>query len=492
MASPMTELPCPPRALPTALLLLTVAAACGVDPAGSAPEPVEPPPAATSQPAPEAPPPPADAPTFVAGAASADVTPQVGAPLGGFGARRKGNIDLDPSNAVTFFEPSTGVRDPLSCRALYLSDGKAEVAFLAIDVIAVTSEAVTKIATRQQALGGTLDAEELLVFGSHTHSGSGALTSLRLWEQAAMDLYVPSVEAVLVDGCASALATAQKNARPARVGSRTGKIAGATRNRRAEVSPYVTTSTVDEDVALLRVDGVDGQPIAALWNFAIHGTALGPDNLLFSADVMGAANAALASALPGVTFLFANGAEGDIAPSASGEQGMTTLGSQIAEAVRDVYLATPLDAEPSLRASSATVDFPGAALVLSDVAGDLDLGPVKNLLGGGSGVTVALGPQWIETQFRFQAVRVGRDAVFVSIPGEAIYEIGQALKSAGKGHGARDVFAVGLANGHMGYITSGRELEAGGYEATMTFFGPDTGTKVVNACLARIAAVFAP
>ena len=35
------------------------------------------------------------------------------------------------------------------------------------------------------------------------------------------------------------------------------------------------------------MDDMNGNPIATLWNFAIHGVCYGPSNMMFSGDIMG-------------------------------------------------------------------------------------------------------------------------------------------------------------------------------------------------------------
>ncbi len=47
----------------------------------------------------------------------------------------------------------------------------------------------------------------------------------------------------------------------------------------------------------------------------------------------------------------------------------------------------------------------------------------------------------------------------------------------------------GFANGYMSYVTDEAEYGAGGCEAVATLFGPDTGRRLVDACVERIAAV---
>ena len=61
------------------------------------------------------------------GLARCDVTPPVGTPLAGYGVapRRRSSPNLTPGAPDHFFTGSTGERDPVYARALYVSDGKA-------------------------------------------------------------------------------------------------------------------------------------------------------------------------------------------------------------------------------------------------------------------------------------------------------------------------------------------------------------------------------
>jgi hypothetical protein len=43
-------------------------------------------------------------------------------------------------------------------------------------------------------------------------------------------------------------------------------------------------------LGLIRVDEFSGKPMATLWNFAMHGTCYGPDNMKYSGDIMGNVN----------------------------------------------------------------------------------------------------------------------------------------------------------------------------------------------------------
>jgi hypothetical protein len=70
---------------------------------------------------------------------------------------------------------------------------------------------------------------------------------------------------------------------------------------------------VDRAVLAVSVFGEDGKRLATLVNYACHGTVLGPDNLLVSADWVGAMRRKVEAELGGMT-LFLQGATGNLNP----------------------------------------------------------------------------------------------------------------------------------------------------------------------------------
>ena len=73
-----------------------------------------------------------------------------------------------------------------------------------------------------------------------------------------------------------------------------------TQNRRAKISPYVQPGSIDPNLGLIRVDDMNNNPIATLWNFAMHGVCYGPENMMTSGDIMGKH---ILPSLPSVLFL---------------------------------------------------------------------------------------------------------------------------------------------------------------------------------------------
>jgi hypothetical protein len=106
-------------------------------------------------------------------------------------------------------------------------------------------------------------------------------------------------------------ARAREGAAPAKLGlSRAEARIG--RNRRLADGP------LDAGVLVARIDSLDGTPRAVLFVHGCHPTALGHDNLAYSADWPWAARERIEAAFPGATAIFALGAHADVDPRTRG------------------------------------------------------------------------------------------------------------------------------------------------------------------------------
>src|SRR5690606_8365683 len=71
---------------------------------------------------------------------------------------------------------------------------------------------------------------------------------------------------------------------------------------------------VDRKIGILKItDSQNGEPMALIANYAIHGTVMGGENLLISGDAPGVVSAYVEQET-GAPLLFINGAAGNIAP----------------------------------------------------------------------------------------------------------------------------------------------------------------------------------
>src|SRR3989338_5465994 len=215
----------------------------------------------------------------------------------------------------TFLEPNQGVLNPVYARALVLNDGNVSVCFVTFDLMAV-DEPMTYLAWLMAAAKGfPVPFEKCTFTGSHTHSSyAGWMSQFGIQITPTMDLLVPAVQQSIAASAADAMIQAWNSMVPAAVGVNTGLLTNVTHNRRAGTSPYVTSGTIDPHMGILRVDDLNGNPIATAWNFACHGTCYGPDNMQASGDILGVANFQIEENLGGVA-LFLQADAGDVSPT---------------------------------------------------------------------------------------------------------------------------------------------------------------------------------
>jgi hypothetical protein len=434
------------------------------------------------------------APRLKAGAASVDVTPtQKGVPLGGFGGepRRKftllnipahlsaalGNCyDPAPGDAASLFEPSQGKHDPITAKALVLDNGQTKAAVVKIDAIGI--DRTMRDELEQAAKGLGIPAENLIVTATHTHSGPGAVTHHKLFALVAMDcLHDPTYQAMLA-GVKQALTQADAALQPARIGIGSVQELSVSKNRMGRPGVF------DPTLGLIKVVASKAdKPIAALMNFAVHGTCLGASNMQFSADLMGYAERDLEKKLGGGVALFVNGTEGDVAPSQGGLTGAAALGGILADSTGKLWQTLATKPWIEIQGKLEDVQMPKAS-----VKGCLELfGAGKTLCDYIPGLKLPL-DGFMQKELPFGALRLD-DVVIATIPGEAITDIGQEIKKAGKADGFRLTLLFGLANDHMGYVVTKDLYATDGYEPNSTMYGESTGTIVVNAATKVIGAV---
>jgi len=232
---------------------------------------------------------------MLAGVARVDITPPLGLPLRGWAARN--------ARARTAHEP-------LIAQALVLDDEQqpgGQAAIVAIDLPHVGRGLTTDVRARVHASTGLPEAAVLLN-ASHTHSGPPLdLGNGISWTP--QDPEYARYAAVLPELIAGAIYGAYHARQPARVASGSGRAPGVSTNRVAHADP------VDDSVQVLRVDALDGAPIAVLGSFACHGTCMGGQVPDWNADFAAPLRTTVEHALRGsVECLFLQGCAGDIAP----------------------------------------------------------------------------------------------------------------------------------------------------------------------------------
>jgi neutral ceramidase len=429
----------------------------------------------------------------------------VGVPLAGYnhGKRRVPFWPVPEFTKYTsWMTPSTGVRDTCFVKALVIEVGSTSFCFITMDGIGSEYTLLRQGYEIAAAQGFPLPFENLLMSGSHSHSGPGAIAPRMLWSIApAIDFIVAEVAEFYANAIGQAMMDAYSALRPARIGAGMGNLVGVTANRRASFSPYVNKGTIDPHLGVLSLQELEtNTTIATLWNFAIHGVCYGPDNLEFSADIMGYACDLIEAQLGGVA-LFVNGDAGDIDPAPT----MCDLaphfkGSPLmADAVVSVARGLTMSDSAELAVYAHNVPFGPTNLNYTlgrfnncTTGGTLDICTLCSLLR--CDINVHMPSSFIENDPIFTALRLsiaGNDTVIVSIPGEALVELGWWIRNDTQKLGFENTFLAGYSNSHMGYFATPDEYDIGGYESQLTLWGIDTAQMVRAGCYSAASKVTA-
>jgi hypothetical protein len=380
-------------------------------------------------------------------------------PLAGYGspARRLLVPDFLGRHPHAFWlKPSTGALDAIMARALVLQAGSTRLLWVAVDLVAVDAGLADEVRAAAGDAGLAYDA--VILSASHTHSGPGAFVDSKIFGVVTADRFDPSVRRALVAGIADAARRAERAKTRAVVAASVGPVPGLTESR--------LDLPLDPELAVLRLARPDGAPIALVWNYAIHGTALGPRNRKLSGDLMGVASHRLERRL-GVPVLFVNGAVGDVSPRQHGESGVDDLGGRLADAVAAAWQRARPRAAGPLEIARSRVDLPAPFLA------------VRNCTGGWAPgfLTIPLDSA-LPRAAELIGVRLG-DIAWVTIPGELQTALGRTVKEAGRRR-FEVAFVAGLSNGYLGYLLTAGAYRRPGYIGCASLFGDRAGERVAD------------
>lgn len=241
-----------------------------------------------------------------------------------------------------------GVRDPLHARALYLAE-RDDCLWLELDVCLLAPTQADAVRRRVAERIG-IPPRRVLVACTHTHSGpeTGLFAALG-------GAPTPPDPAHLLDVAVEAAARARAAAGPARLGVGRAE-AHIGRSRRVAGAP------IDPEVLVVRVDREGGGPLAVLYVHGCHPTALGHDNLEYSADWPGAASRAIEAALPGALGCFALGAHGDVDPRTRGVFDLALAGQSVGVAYEEMEALGREVGAAAANAAAAIVPAPDATV----------------------------------------------------------------------------------------------------------------------------------
>jgi neutral ceramidase len=227
-----------------------------------------------------------------AGAAEKTLDIPVGTALGGYTARAgflgsAGVVDARKVKISGTFNPSIGITTAPKVKAVALTAGEETVVILHMDAIFVYEGMLYDL---EQRLGAEY-AGKVIIAASHSHSAWAQFTAhgpLKLgagqMRQLVYDRFLTTFEAAARDALAAR--------RPAKIGffydgdfDPTNQI---NHDRRGDNDMLPGGNIKDNTFYLIRIDGTDDVPIAAIPIFGEHGTLNDDDNPFASTDSTGA------------------------------------------------------------------------------------------------------------------------------------------------------------------------------------------------------------
>ena len=403
-------------------------------------------------------------------------------------------VDITPAGAEVLwgFEdrttPATGTIDPLYARVLVLEAGSQRLALVTLDLgrsFGPGSLDQIREATRKSS-GITC----LLMAASHTHGAP-----------VVQDVYrngVPAWEKAAIEKIEAAIETAAHHLEEVRIGAGTGSVyIGHNRlrvNADGTVSWFernttqIPTAPVDPTVTVLRVDRMDGSPLAVVVNYACHPVVFGSDNLRYTADFPAVTNRVVEEALgAGAISFFLQGGSGDINPfhavtpvaqDAVGKREWTgrRLGDEAARVAKELHTSGN---------STASIDFIEETPVLR-LRWNLQQfrAAVLKFLGP-QGAEIYGAPEREEFSVRTATVLINKQIAIATFPGEPFVEFQVNWRDRCP---VRTALLAGYTNGYYGYFPTIRAAAAGGYGAASaaTWAEPGAGESFVDRAVVNV------
>jgi len=431
-----------------------------------------------------------------AGFARIDITPQLGACIAGYYARREAD----------------GVIDPLTASALVVDDGVNRAALVSIDVISMPT-AVYKMVIKRIVEKTGLDEASVILACTHTHTGPVFISSSHLHDS--NELYTEMFTHKISD----AISLAIQDLKPVTIRQGLTKAEGISFIRRyrmkdgsVRTNPGVNNPDIagpigenDEQVQVVALQQEGGDDLV-LVNFQVHADVIG--GCKFSPDFPKYVRDTIEASIPGTKCIFYNGAEGDtnhinVHPPKTkrniktlhagiGEGGVEhskTMGRVIAGAVLGIYekLEPSDDGKVFFAKDYAIVGAnictdpeklkKAKEIIEQDKRGEFvthNMEDVTVLAEAGRMVRMEKFPS-DHHELLVVAVKFA-NICFVSFPGEPFTDIGRQVKNNAD---FERCFICCCANGSEGYFPT-RDAFEGGYEARSSAFTPEVAESLID------------
>ncbi|HVO97903.1 MAG TPA: neutral/alkaline non-lysosomal ceramidase N-terminal domain-containing protein [Bryobacteraceae bacterium] len=413
----------------------------------------------------------ANATALRAGVSKVDITPAPGELMWGFESRTT---------------PAKGTLDPLYARVLVLESGAQRLGLVTLDLGRSFGPAATE--EIRESAQRTSAITCLLLSASHTHSAPGVQDTYKKgvppWERAAREKIKEAIRdatAHLTDArIGTGVGIAYIGHNRLRVDAN-GKVGWFERN-----PTQIPTAPVDPTVTVVRVDALDGKPLAIVVNYACHPVVFGEDNLQYSADYPAAMNRVVEQTTGAMSF-FLQGAPGDINPyytqqpieqdaqkmrEWTGER----LGKEAARVAQGIR--TEAGGDSSIQSSEELVKFR-----LRWDPQQFQAALLKFL--GPEALEGYIDPTAREFSIPVSTVLINKQIAITTFPGEPFVEFQMNWRDRCP---VGTTLLAGYTNGYYGYFPTIASAARGGYGAASaaTWMEPGAGEWIIDRAVVNI------
>ena len=377
--------------------------------------------------------------SFFAGAAKINITPTTPIRMSGYGGRD---------------EPFKGVHDSLYVTSTVFTDGAKKALIITADLIGFShsfcQETIEKIES-------TFDIKKdfILLSANHNHGGPRNRTYGSTADPE-VEQYVDELQNKIVQS----VELANDRLQPAMIGVGVGtcKMNINRRARFADGNIWLGRNPdgpCDHDLAVVRIDDMDRNPIALHVNWPCHGTASGQENYLITGDWPGLAARYVEKEFDREVIVpVTAGASADINPIYGPNDNFSeieSIGMMVGEEVIRIASTIQTFSEGTISATKMKIMANGKK--------PFETREPNQKLASAENVPVNL-----------SALKIG-NIIFAGISGELFTEIGMRIKEESP---YKNTIIITHCDGASGYLCTNQAYPEGGYEAMVSRVMPGT------------------
>lgn len=382
---------------------------------------------------------------LLAGWAVRNMTPDVGVPMGGYGARPDG-------------KRSQGVRDELHAKAVAISDGVDTVVLLGTDMLIIPPN-ITELTIEKVAAQTPLTANSIYFTASHTHCGPGGFAP-GLASRITGGEYVPELPGFLARAFSDAIVEAYAAMAPAQLAYGSVDASEYIRNRTRD-------GAVDGALNYMLIEQ-EGGARCYVTRFSAHPTVFGGRMMEFSAEFPGEMMRYIEQHTH-ATAVYLGGAVGSMSPRAprgdTASERVVALGEALGRLVLDAIDEPEFINYANVASIGVSVGIP--PIQVRPLSPKWRLSPLADKL-----LTVPR-EGWI------QGARIG-DMLFIGLPFDVSGELAREWRERAAQAGW-DLWVTGFSGAYLGYLSPDRyyfETDRDGrlgYETgLMSWLGPQS------------------